>query len=385
MVTEPTQSPQGDFVFVAWVSTAGSMVRYEQPAVFSAEITAYIASQRVARLATVDASGRPSLVPVCYAFDGDLFYIALDEKPKTVLATRLKRVRNIEANPHVSLLVDSYHEDWSRLLYVLVNGTAALEAPGTPPHNHAIALLREKYPQYRRMSIEAQPVIAITPVSVHSWRGSALEAGGTPPSRTELDFAALAQGRHVVRQFLATEVPRPLVEQTLEAARWAPSPHGMQPWRFAVITRPDLKLKFADAMSDEWRRNLTMDGETAEVVETRLRKSRNRLLNTPVLVIPCLYMEGMHHYPDPLRAEAEITMAVQSIGAAIQNMLLSAYSLGLDTGWMCAPLFAPDVVRSALDLDASLAPHALIQLGYVAQDPPRRPHRPLSELIVRYD
>ncbi len=356
-----------------------------QPPVFTTELVAYVDSQRVARLATVDGEGRPSLVPVCYAFDGERFYIALDEKPKNVPPTRLKRVRNIRANPSVSLLIDSYNDDWSRLRYVLVNGTAALEDQGAERHTHAIALLRKKYPQYRTMRIDEQPVIVVTPASVRSWKGGVVETEDAPPSRTELDFATLARGRHVVRRYLPIEVPTSLVEQTLEAARWAPSPHGMQPWRFAVITRPDLKLKLADAMSNEWRRNLTMDGESSEVVDTRLRKSRNRVLNTPVLVIPCLYMEGMHQYHDPIRDEAEAIMAVQSLGAAIQNMLLSAYSIGLDTGWMCAPLFCPEAVRAALDLEPSLIPHALIQLGYASQDPPRRPHRPISELVVRYD
>jgi nitroreductase len=104
-----------------------------------------------------------------------------------------------------------------------------------------------------------------------------------------------------------------------------------------------------------------------------------------VLVIPCLYMVGLHEYPDPARAAAEEIMAIQSLGAAVQNMLLSAYSLGLDTGWMCAPLFCPGVVREVLGLDPNLSPHALIQLGYADIDPPRRAHRPISDLIVRYD
>ncbi|HET6262922.1 MAG TPA: nitroreductase family protein, partial [Chloroflexia bacterium] len=176
-----------------------------------------------------------------------------------------------------------------------------------------------------------------------------------------------------------------LVEITIEAAGWAPSPHGVQPWRFVVVTRDGLKERLADAMAAEWQRNLAMDGEDAEVVATRLQKSHQRILRSPVLVIPCLYLAETHHYPDPLRQEAEVTMAVQSLGAAVQNMLLSAYSLGLDTGWMCAPLFCPEIVRDALDLPATLTPHAMIQMGYGAKDPPRRPHRPVSELIVRYD
>jgi F420 biosynthesis protein FbiB-like protein len=138
-------------------------------------------------------------------------------------------------------------------------------------------------------------------------------------------------------------------------------------------------------MGAEWRRNLAMDGDDPEVVETRARQSHNRIANTPVAIIPCLYLAGLHTYSDPARQEAERTMAIQSLGAAIQNLLLSAYSLGLDTGWMCAPLFCPEVVVEALGLPPDLVPHALIQLGYGAQDPPRRPHRPITELIVLYD
>jgi F420 biosynthesis protein FbiB-like protein len=299
---------------------------------------------------------------------------------------RLKRVRNIKANPQVSLLVDTYHEDWSRLSYVLVNGTATIEEPGSERHITAIPLLREKYPQYREMSIDNQPIIAIVPQSVHAWSGARAGQEGLPlTDRAHLDFASLARGRHVVRQFKPIAIPREMVETTLEAARWAPSPHGAQPWRFVVITRDDLKEKLADAMAEEWQRNLAMDGEDAEVVGIRLRKSSQRILKTPVLVIPCLYMEDMHRYADPVRAEAEVTMAVQSLGAAVQNMLLSAYSLGLDTGWMCAPLFAPQIVRQVLDLPDTLSPHALIQMGYGAQDPPRRPHRVLDELVVKWD
>jgi coenzyme F420-0:L-glutamate ligase/coenzyme F420-1:gamma-L-glutamate ligase len=75
-------------------------------------------------------------------------------------------------------------------------------------------------------------------------------------------------------------------------------------------------------------------------------------------------------------------MAVQSLGAAVQNLLLSLYAAGIDGGWMCAPLFCPDVVQAALGLDATLDPHALIAVGYAASDPVRRPRLPLDELIV---
>lgn len=188
-----------------------------------------------------------------------------------------------------------------------------------------------------------------------------------------------------MRKYQARPVPHGLIEQVLEAARWAPSPHGRQPWRFVVLTRQEPKLQLADRMGDTWQQNLQMDGQDAEIVQIRLKKSRQRILDAPVIIIPCLYLEDMDRYPDEHRQADEKTMAIQSIGAAIQNMLLMAYDLGLDAGWMCAPLFCPEVVCEALDLDTRLIPQALITIGYAAADPRRRERLPLSSLIVRFD
>ena len=130
----------------------------------------FIQQQRVARLATADAEGHPHVVPVCYAFDGARFYIPLDEKPKRVAAVQLKRVRNIEARPEVSLVIDRYDDDWSQLGYLQVAASAELLGPGDEGHATAIVLLRERYPQYRTMALEQSQVIALTPTAVVSWR-----------------------------------------------------------------------------------------------------------------------------------------------------------------------------------------------------------------------
>jgi F420 biosynthesis protein FbiB-like protein len=180
-------------------------------------------------------------------------------------------------------------------------------------------------------------------------------------------------------------VPREYIEQIIEAARWAPSPHGRQPWRFAILTRQEVKAQLAEQMGNTWQQNLEMDGQDAEIVNIRLEKSRQRIHNAPAIIIPCLYLEDLDRYPDEKRQADETTMAIQSLGAAIQNMLLMAYDLGLDSGWMCAPLFCPEVVCEALNLDRRLIPHALITLGYAAADPQRRERLPLSTLIVRFD
>jgi coenzyme F420-0:L-glutamate ligase / coenzyme F420-1:gamma-L-glutamate ligase len=206
----------------------------------------------------------------------------------------------------------------------------------------------------------------------------------TLPVRTD-NLATLLQSRRSVRKYQDRPVSHELIEQVLESARWAPSQHGRQPWRFVVLTTKKLKLQLADQMGSTWQQNLHMDGQDAEIVNIRLQKSRQRILKAPVIVIPCLYLEDLDYYPDERRQADEKTMAIQSIGAAIQNMLLMAYDLGLDAGWMCAPLFCPEVVCKALDLDPSLIPQALITIGYAAADPERRERLPLNSLIVRFD
>ncbi len=199
------------------------------------------------------------------------------------------------------------------------------------------------------------------------------------------DLATLLKSRRSVRKYQARPVSPELIEQVLEAARWAPSPHGRQPWRFVVLTRQEAKAQLAEQMGATWHRELQMDGQADEIVAIRMEKSRQRILHAPAIIIPCLYMEDMDHYPDERRQADERIMAIQSIGAAIQNMLLMAYDLGLDTGWMCAPLFCPEIVCETLNLDARLIPQALITLGYAAADPQRRERLPLSTLVVRFD
>lgn len=131
----------------------------------------FIREHRVARLATVDDNAQPTIVPICYAFEGESFFSPIDEKPKSVAAGSLKRVRNIRANSRVAMVIDDYSEDWSSLAYVLVIGEAEILEPrsGNTEHARAVELLREKYPQYRSMAIDDRPIIRITPVRIKSW------------------------------------------------------------------------------------------------------------------------------------------------------------------------------------------------------------------------
>lgn len=210
-------------------------------------------------------------------------------------------------------------------------------------------------------------------------------SAATVERKTWPEIGEIVRGRASVRYFDGRPVATELITQIVEAAAWAPSPHGRQPWRFAVLTRNETKLRLADAMGEAWQYQLSLDGDPPAVIAARREGSRRRVVEAPAIVVPCLYIEVLDRYPDPARQAAEELMAVQSLGAAIQNMLLTAYALGLDSGWMCAPLFCPDVVRDVLGLAPTLTPHALIPIGYRGREPRRRPRLPLPEIISLWD
>lgn len=130
----------------------------------------FVTAARLAHLATADAAGTPHNVPLCYWFDGERIYFAIDEKPKRQTGLALKRMRNIAENPRVAVVIDHYEEDWSQLGYVMIRGHASVVED---PEEYLVAMrhLRDKYVQYRGMSMtpERNPIVKIEPESVHAW------------------------------------------------------------------------------------------------------------------------------------------------------------------------------------------------------------------------
>ena len=124
-----------------------------------------LAGARVARLGTVTVDGAPHLVPCCFALAGDTAYSAVDGKRKSTMA--LRRLANVRANPHASLLVDHYAEDWSTLWWVRVDGTGRV-IDGGPERDGALTLLGDKYEQYRRQPPPG-PVVALDITTWRAW------------------------------------------------------------------------------------------------------------------------------------------------------------------------------------------------------------------------
>jgi PPOX class probable F420-dependent enzyme len=131
------------------------------------EMLARVTAASVARLATVRADGTPHVVPLCFALDagGETVVSIVDRKPKR--SQQLRRLDNVRAQPKVSLLVDHYDDDWKRLWWVRIDGTAAVCERG-PDHARAVELLAAKYAQYR-VDPPSGPVLRIAPERWTGW------------------------------------------------------------------------------------------------------------------------------------------------------------------------------------------------------------------------
>jgi len=187
--------------------------------------------------------------------------------------------------------------------------------------------------------------------------------------------------RRSVRKYQARPVPQKLIKEVLLAAGWAPSAHNAQPWRFIVLVDPNVKSQLAEAMADAWAADMAKDGVSIEHETFKLRVER--FATAPALVLACLSMENMAKFPDEERQRCERDLAMQSLAAALQNLLLAAHSLGLGACWFCAPAFCKETVRRVLEIPDEVEPEALIAIGYPAEEPPTPPRKKLGDYCFK--
>lgn len=197
-----------------------------------------------------------------------------------------------------------------------------------------------------------------------------------------MDSHSFLRSRRSVRRFLPDPVPGAVLQRVLESACWAPSAHNRQPWRFVVLSTFESREKLVTAMHASFQEDLAADFLPEEEIKKRLQRSRSRILGAPVGVLICVEPAVMDQYPDAARQAAEDLMAAQSAALCAGTLLLAAHGEGLGGVWMCAPLFAPQVVLQALDLPGTWRPQALILLGYPAEIPGPRPRLPVADVVV---
>ena len=191
--------------------------------------------------------------------------------------------------------------------------------------------------------------------------------------------------RRSIRSFTDEPVALEVLDELVEAACSAPAPHHSRPWRFVVVHTDAAKQQLAAGMGARWRADLSADGMDPSRIDELVERSHEKIIDAPALVLGCLTWDGLDRYPDADRQRAEWGMALLSLGAAVENLMLAAAAVELASCWVAAPIFCPEAARDAIHLDEHWLPHALVMVGhpdasYVGRP---RPPIPLEDLRAR--
>lgn len=190
--------------------------------------------------------------------------------------------------------------------------------------------------------------------------------------------------RRTVREFTTEPVDTAAVRRAVAAAVTAPAPHHTTPWRFVLLESEEGRTRLLNSMLTAWQRDLAdLDGWNRARISRRTRRG-DVLRAAPYLVVPFLVMDGSHTYDDERRAAAEREMFVVSMGAAVENFLVTLAGEQLGSAWVSSTMFCRDTVREALDLPHEWDPMGAVAVGHPARTAPARPpHDPGRFITTR--
>jgi F420 biosynthesis protein FbiB-like protein len=186
--------------------------------------------------------------------------------------------------------------------------------------------------------------------------------------------------RRSIRKFRTEPVPEDSIRRMLAAAHAAPSAHNTRPWRFVVLRKADVRRSLAERMAEAYGRDAEADGQKPDAIAERNRRSVERISGAPLAILACLD-EACFPANAGRGAEGERLLLIQSVAAAVQNLLLAAGAEGLGGCWLCAPAFCPQAVSESLALPPMWIAQALILIGFPAEAPPRPDGRALDEAV----
>ena len=203
-------------------------------------------------------------------------------------------------------------------------------------------------------------------------------------SREYHPVSDVIEQRRSIRHFAREPVDQDLVRELVALACLAPAPHHSRPWRWANVVSKSGRDSLADAMGESWLEDMAAEKRGVREVDKLIARSRAQVTEAPVLIVACLEIDEAKPWPDERRKAAERDMFVQSLGAALQNLLLAAVERGLVGYLKGAPLFCGPAIVEALDLPREWQPAFLVLLGYPEEGSEASPRGPwdLGEVMV---
>lgn len=198
------------------------------------------------------------------------------------------------------------------------------------------------------------------------------------------EFNEVIKSRYSIRTFNDEQIPKELIESIIDAARWAPSAHNRQPWKFLVLESEAEKKRLNDAMSPGYAEAMRVAGMTDEAIEIRVKGREQQMTSAPVIIVPFFTSETMpEHEKDAERNAGEQVMGIQSVSMAGATLMLSAHAEGLRTVWMCAPLFMQEAVSKEFGYPVSWQAQGMVLVGFPKTSlVPERVRNTLEDIIL---
>ena len=185
------------------------------------------------------------------------------------------------------------------------------------------------------------------------------------------------RSRRSIRKFGAATVPEALVREVLETATYAPSAHGLQPWRFALVESQAARNALGEALTTQMRRDMQAENAPEAEIVSRETRSLRRLATAPRIILVCRDREAVR-----VPTQAEALMGLQSVAMAGLQLLLAAHARGLASNWICWPLYAQAETVRALNLPANWEPQGMIFLGWPGETPKTKELQPVEAVVL---
>lgn len=193
---------------------------------------------------------------------------------------------------------------------------------------------------------------------------------------TNTDLHNFLRTRRSIRRFKPDQVPAPVIERILETARYAPSAHNLQPWRFVMVIDTSTRKRLGEALTTKMVQDMIAAGAQQNDIDARLERSLRRLDEAPVVILLCRDVTAVRG-----KEPEEVTMAVQSVAAAGLQLMLATHAEGLGGNWICWPLYAQDAAQEALELPNTWKPQGMFFLGYADEEPREKVLKPVRDLV----
>jgi len=183
--------------------------------------------------------------------------------------------------------------------------------------------------------------------------------------------------------FDSKKVDKKIIVKCIELARWAPSAHNGQYWRYVILSKGSLRNRLIDKINEKFRSDLEKDVRTESFIRNKINKTRNDFLEAPFLILLCLDSKNLEKYPDEERSQNEFILGVQSVSCSAVYLLIAFEVEKLAACWYCAPLFTKEIIKEVLKLPESYIPMAFFTVGYPLKPIKAPPRKNLNDIIFK--